>query len=319
MKKSKRNAVLYKDMTVDMKKPKILLIMLLTNCLLLPIVAGFFIALYVCGINGTLGYRFLANYFIALVFTEATILLFIIPAITAGSISLEKERQTLEVLLTTRLTPWEIIKGKFFSNYILIALLVLSTIPMLSLVFIYGGIAFWQMLYVYLVLFVYIALISSFGVFFSSLTKNTVSAVVLTYMFTLAFILLTAALPWIFIIAIELINELLYYDSKISNFVTDEHLIPSDYFLMLGIGNPFYTLFDVIGHSITYSLNGVKIEGMNSCGSFLPHTSEKNILFRLWTPISIVVQLVTTYILLRISAVLLNPVKGKKKKKHLRK
>lgn len=315
MKKTKRNAVLFKEMTVDMKKPKILIIMLLINMLLIPVVLSFFLAIYIQGNSGDLGYRILANYFIAMMFTEAGIIAFIVPAVTAGSVSLEKERQTLDVLLTTRLTTWEIIKGKYFSSYLTIVLLVLSTMPMMSLVFIYGGIGIWQMIYVFIVLYVYIAMIASFGVFFSALTKNTVASVVLTYIFTLSYLVFTAVLPWIVVGGIELVNLMIYEDHKYFNFITDQHLIPSDYFIMLGIGNPFYAIFDSIGHTIGYSIEGIGIQGVNSLGEILPHTSDKNIVFRMFTPISMVFQLVVTFILLKISAVFLNPVKAKKNKK----
>ena len=46
-----------------------------------------------------------------------TYLLFIlvvlsVPAVAGGSISLEREKKTLDVLLTTNLNPWRIITGK---------------------------------------------------------------------------------------------------------------------------------------------------------------------------------------------------------------
>ena len=101
LKKNKRNAVLYKEMTMDMKRPKILIIALLINLFLAPIGICFFIGIVIAAMNGLCSYRVLAWYLISMVYVEATMLLFITPAITAGSVSLEKERQTLDVLLTT--------------------------------------------------------------------------------------------------------------------------------------------------------------------------------------------------------------------------
>ena len=103
-KKNKTNAVLYKEMTIDMKRPKIMIIMLLINMSLAPISFGFFLGIMLSSLESTCSYRVLAWYLIAMVFVEATLLVFLTPAITAGSISLEKERQTLDVLLTTRMT-----------------------------------------------------------------------------------------------------------------------------------------------------------------------------------------------------------------------
>lgn len=314
-KKNKRNAVLYKEMTVDMKKPKLLIIMLLVNIALMPILAGFALYIGIAGFSGMLGYRALANFFIAVIYTEAAILLFVTPAITAGSVSLEKERQTLDVLLTTRMTPYEIIKGKYFSNYLLLAMMIFSTIPVLSLVFIYGGVAFFQLFYVFVALAVYVALITSFGVFFSTLTKNTVLSVILTYLFTFFYFIITAALPVVLVGGIEILNQILYEDYNVFYFITERHLINGDYFILTGILNPFYMIFDVIGHSVGYVAGESGIEGINSIGDILAHTSSKNILFRLWTPLSMIVQLLITFVILKISGAMLNPVHYKRKKK----
>ena len=57
MKKNKKNAVLYKEMTVDIKKPKAMLIILIVNLMLMPIALGFFIGMFAGGIAGNLSYR----------------------------------------------------------------------------------------------------------------------------------------------------------------------------------------------------------------------------------------------------------------------
>ena len=109
----------------------------------------FFLIIGVSALEGVNSYRTLAWYLITTVFIEAFILLFITPAITAGTVSLEKERQTLDVLLTTRMTTWEIIKGKYGSDFILLSFMVVSTFPLLAIVvimhcsgFAFSGIAY---------------------------------------------------------------------------------------------------------------------------------------------------------------------------------
>ena len=76
-------------------------------------------------------------------------------------------------------------------------------------------------------------------------------------------------------------------------------------------------LFTMCGlYSELFFFGDFSINGMASTlGVILPHFTEKNILLKLWTPISIVTELLITYGMLRLSAVLLNPLKGKKKKK----
>lgn len=317
-KKNKTNAVLYKEMTIDMKRPKIMIIMLLINMFLVPISFCFFMGIMISSVAASCSYRVLAWYLIAMVFVEATLLLFLTPAITAGSISLEKERQTLDVLLTTRMTPWEIIKGKYGSDFIFLALMVISTFPLLALVFIYGGISFFQLLYIGIVLLVFIGFISCFGIFFSALTKNTILSVILTYLFVMIYISITLSFPFIVQAIIATTNEMLYEDKNLFAWITDPHFINGDIFIMLGTFNPLLMVYDVLGNTIGYDFgDSYSVKGMISlCGTdILPHFTQSNILVKLWTPISMIEMILISLGVLKLSAVILNPVKGKVKEK----
>ena len=316
-KKNKRNAVLYKEMTIDMKRPKIMIIMLLINLFLAPVAVTFFLIIMIAAMNGNCPYRILAWYLIAMVYLEAGILLFITPAITAGCVSLEKERQTLDVLLTTRMTTWEIIWGKYGSQIIFLGLMVLSTFPLLAMVFIYGGISFFQLLYIGITLMVFICFIACFGVFFSTVTKNTVVSVILTYLFVFFYVGVTLSTPFTLLGVIATINQMLYDDTQVFSWITTEHFINGDFLMLLGTFNPVFTIYDVIGNSIGYGFGeGRSVQGMISlCGTeIMPHFSDKNILMKLWTPISLAEQMLISFGVLKLSAVILNPVKGKENK-----
>lgn len=316
-KKNKTNAVLYKEMTIDMKRPKIMLTMLIINLFLVPIALGFFIGVMLSSMAGSGSYRTLAWYLIVMVFVEATLLLFITPAITSGSISLEKERQTLDVLLTTRMTPWEIIKGKYGSQFIFLGLMVISTFPLLAIVFIYGGISFFQLLYLALALLVFIGFISCFGIFFSTLTKNTIVSVILTYIFVLIYFSFTLSLPFVLLGIIDSVNSMLYHDNQVFAMITDRYFINGDFLVMTGTFNPLFMIFDVLGNTIGYNFGDyTSVKGMISlCGTdLMPHFTEKNLLMKLWSPISIIEQVLISLGVLRLSAAILNPVKGKDKK-----
>ena len=322
VKKNKRNAVLYKEMTVDMKKPKIMIIMLLVNLLIVPIAAGFFLGIIGTAITGVGNYRLLAWYLITLVYFEGFILLFITPAITAGSISLEKERQTLDVLLTTRMTPWEIVWGKYSSSLLFLSLMVLSTFPLLALVFIYGGISLIQLFYIGLMMFIFIAFISSFGILFSALTKNTIASVILTYVFLIFYFTITIMLPFVLLIGVALFNEYLYYDRTYFSAIQTEHFINGDILMLTGTWNPILMFYDTIGNTIGYQYGELgSTKGLVSlCGTFImPHFTEKNILMKLWTPISMVQMVLLSFVNLKLAAALLNPVKGKGKKRKIKK
>lgn len=51
--------------------------------------------------------------FIAITVVQVLMISFIVPIITAGSISLEREKQTLDILLSTNLRPISIIMGNW--------------------------------------------------------------------------------------------------------------------------------------------------------------------------------------------------------------
>lgn len=308
-----KNAVLRKDMILDMKKPKVAIIMLLFNILLcmvaVPIVGS--IAFLAEGTSSNISYRLLINMYMILVWLETIAICFLTPALTAGCISIEKERQTLEVLLTTKMTTWEIIKGKYFSSIMLVLMLIVSGLPVLSLVYIYGGINLWQMFLMILVLMATTMYLASFGVFFSTLVKNTIVSVILTYiavgaMFAITFAVSLGGMGMVFSI-----ENILYYEYDV-----DINLYWDNFIFVLYL-NPIMTVFDSTAQIFGYDseLFGITINGMQDlAGDLLENMTDKNIFLRMWSLISVALQLGVSYLLLRWSAYLLKPVKKKPKK-----
>ncbi len=70
---------------------------------------------------------------------EFILLMFIVPAVTAASISGERERQTLELMLTTQMTASQVVIGKLMSALSTLLLLIVSSFPAVAMVFVYGG------------------------------------------------------------------------------------------------------------------------------------------------------------------------------------
>lgn len=125
---------------------------------------------------------------------EFAMLLLIVPALTAGSISGERERQTLNLLLTTRMTPADIVLGKLMSCLSTVFLLVVSSFPILALVFVYGGVTGRDILLL-LVSFGSTALLAgSIGICCSSVFKRTTIATAVSYCTLAVLVLGTMAL-----------------------------------------------------------------------------------------------------------------------------
>lgn len=135
------NPVFEKEMKRNSRSSRISWIIFVCN-LLLAVVA------FVCyfGESSQLGYLAPVSYSVPMnCYILMTYLLFIlvvlsVPAVAGGSISLEREKKTLDVLLTTNLNPWRIITGKLEASLGVVLILTVSALPVLSLVVVFGGI-----------------------------------------------------------------------------------------------------------------------------------------------------------------------------------
>jgi ABC-type transport system involved in multi-copper enzyme maturation permease subunit len=118
--------------------------------------------------------------FAALLMLETLQVAFLAPAATAGAISLEREKQTLELLVVTPISSIAIVLGKLLSALVYVWLLIAASIPLTAAVFVYGGVAPDDVLRGYLVLIVTALGLGSFGLFCSSLVKRTQAATAIT-------------------------------------------------------------------------------------------------------------------------------------------
>ena len=132
--------------------------------------------------SATVGYAI----FILLSLFQLLLVCFIAPAFTAGAISLEREKQTLDLLVTTPVRPGAIVVGKLFSALAYVGLMILAAIPLSALVLMYGGASVDDIVRQEVVLLVTAVGFGSIGLFFSALIKRTQAATVLTYCAMLA-------------------------------------------------------------------------------------------------------------------------------------
>ena len=113
---------------------------------------------------------------------QFVLILLITPAQTAGSISGEREKQTLDMLLATQMSPFRIILGKLLSSMSYMILLIFTSLPLFSLIFLFGGVTPGDMAKLFLFYIITVFAIGSIGIFFSALLKRTVLSTVLSYL-----------------------------------------------------------------------------------------------------------------------------------------
>lgn len=127
------------------------------------------------------------------------ILLFLLPAVTMGLISKEKANGTDELLLTSPISIWEIVLGKFLAGVGFVTVMVLIVAFFPGILFVYGepevGKTLSGLLSLYLVSVTYVAV----GVFASSVTRNQLIAFMLTFVLLL---ILGMMLPFILEISV---------------------------------------------------------------------------------------------------------------------
>lgn len=109
------------------------------------------------------------------------LIMFIVPALTAGAISGEREKQTLDLVLCTKLRPISIIVGKLFASTSQIILLIVASLPLFSTVFLFGGISTKEIVQLFGFYIATAITIGCIGIFFSTYLKRTTAATVLTY------------------------------------------------------------------------------------------------------------------------------------------
>jgi hypothetical protein len=119
---------------------------------------------------------------VGLAVIELLMVCFITPAVTAGTISGEKERLTYEMLLATPLRPASILRGKLLSALGYVSLLILASVPMSSLIFTFGGVTVLDMVKVLILLTAMAFTLGVIGVTLSAWLERTVRATVLSYL-----------------------------------------------------------------------------------------------------------------------------------------
>ncbi len=157
------------------------LITLVNGCLAILVLLNLFYITNNARATGEISYvNFLRIYYIAAA-TELLLILLIAPALTASSISSERERKTLGLLLTTQLDPWDIVIGKLLGALSTLSLLVVTSIPILATVYIYGGITFLQVGIYFSMLMVSAVFCTSIGIMVSSFINITAAATAVAY------------------------------------------------------------------------------------------------------------------------------------------
>ncbi len=118
--------------------------------------------------------------FVVLTALHISVISFTMAATAGSAISSEREKQTLDVLLCSQMTPWEIVFGKFLASVSWSVAVSISLLPAYMVLVLAGGVTVTGVLIIMLFIIWWTLVVGSIAVFYSSVTKRTALAVVLT-------------------------------------------------------------------------------------------------------------------------------------------
>lgn len=293
----KRLNPVYKKELKQMARTRRMLVLLLAyNFLLAGLgLLTFYMAFGSNSGNSYSGYGGMLTVYEIILAMEFSMILLIVPAATSGAVSGEREKQTLDILLSTGISPYRIITGKLAASISMMLLLIVSSFPVLAVVFSVGGVTLIDMLQSLVMMVVTAIYIGSIGVLFSVVCKKTTIATVCSY---IVMPIVGVMMP-ILLFFSEIANKIgqtgLYYLSEFGECITGKRAI----LLLL---NPLTTLIsmtrDQIGKGITM------MEAIGSGSDLLGFLADN------WFVASSICQLVVSGVIIAVAAAHLKPKKG---------
>ncbi len=201
------NPVTLKELRGRMRGPRAFVVL----TIYLALTSGFVLLLYVLQVESIAqtamptGSEIGQLLFFGVVGVELFLVTGIGPAFTAGAISGERERRTYELLRTTLLSARALVVGKLFSALSYIVLMLFTTVPLQAIAFLFGGVTPQEVAITMVILLAAAFHFGAVGIYFSTVTKRTLPASVLTYGYAL---LTTLGLPLMMSILLPLVLSL---------------------------------------------------------------------------------------------------------------
>lgn len=240
---------------------------------------------------GEMSYSSLLHMYMLVAVFEVVIVLFVVPALTAGSISGERERQTLDLLLCTRLRPVDIVVGKLLSCIGTVFVMMITSLPILALVYIYGGLSVSDLAQLFLCLSVTTLMIGSISIYFSARMKRTTMATVLSY------------LAVIFVVAGTVLLLIMLYHAKIltgTDAVLEQQNMMFPWNMLLLI-NPAVTLYSLLVQQIG------TLDSMGILGNYGRYLITEHLTASWWWPASCLLQGILSLVFIRMAAQAVSP------------
>jgi len=223
---------------------------------------------------------------------QLVIIYIIVPAFTSGSISGERERQTLDLMLVTKMSTFEIIIGKLMSSLLVTIIMIISSIPVYATIFCYGGINFGGFAVNIIFSIINAIFVGSVSIFYSTLFKKSIIANIVTYLTLFVITVGSLIILWIVYLILGS-NYKLFFPLPFS-------------FAVLSI-NPIIGFLSIVDYQLGSS------NAIAAIFSLTNQSFNRSDYFPVWI-ITVIFIAVLSIIFIKISSVILNPIKKTKNK-----
>lgn len=273
------NPILRKDAIVNARSPKMIIALTMINCLFAIIASVAFAMSFGSGYQAY--YSYIVKLFPVLGGCELGIICMVLPVMTATSIAGERERQTLEIMLTTPVRSFSIIAGKLASAMATTFMYVAATLPFLAVSFVVGGLG-WKSLFEFIGIVLYVDIyIGSFGMFYSCVRKTSVAATISTIITVVAIVLISY-------LAGRVMTSAMYMTASVETFKFYQAGIRTIYAL-----NPFLWIFEFADQ--TFCANSL-LPSLEKAGGYTVFISD----YMTW--ISVIFNLTVAVVMLKLAS-----------------
>ena len=139
-----------------------------------------------------------------------------LPAMVVGSITTERENGTLDLMLVTRLSPWEIVLQKLFARLVPMMVLLSLTAPFMAVAYSLGGVSVGTIVLTLVGWLMCSLKIASMALLCSTVCKNTVGAFFVTYGLLLG---MSIVLPIMMMLAAEFLGPSILRFAQLFSFL----------------------------------------------------------------------------------------------------
>lgn len=178
------NPVMIKELRAILRRPRFFAFHILTLCAAAMIVILHFAEAESSFVRAMPDYDATETgrkLYYAMQLTLMTAIIVAVPGFCATSVSQEKDRKTIELLVSCSANPYTIVTGKFLNALVLTGVLILSAVPLLAMSFLFGGITVGHVIRFCCFLFFMTAFLSACVIYISCLMNSSLWSVITSY------------------------------------------------------------------------------------------------------------------------------------------